>query len=129
MLAYDQFRKDASEPDGQTFDSRLLLPRDHLDDERRFDLIVLPLHFQGEQLGFVVMSMGPDDGSLYDALRIQISSALRGHFWRGTMSTFTTRRWLRVRRRKKPTDSRAVSCPLLATSYGRHLASLWARSR
>ena len=78
ILAYNDAGRARLELDGQSFPSRFLVPAEMLGDDRRRDLLVLALHFQGEQLGFVVMEMGPRDGSLYEALRIQISSALKG---------------------------------------------------
>jgi signal transduction histidine kinase/AraC-like DNA-binding protein/DNA-binding LytR/AlgR family response regulator len=36
------------------------------------------LHFHNEQLGLVLLEMGPLDGSIYEALRLQIGSALKG---------------------------------------------------
>ena len=44
----------------------------------RREWVALPLYFQGEQLGLVVFEMGPHDGSVFEALRVQISSALKG---------------------------------------------------
>ncbi|GAB4581095.1 MAG: substrate-binding domain-containing protein [Anaerolineales bacterium] len=45
---------------------------------RRYSLLVEPLFFQTEVLGFVVFEVGPQDGGIYEVLRGHISSALKG---------------------------------------------------
>ena len=65
------------EPDGILFPTRQLIPESLLPDSR-FSLMVEPLYFQQEQIGFVLFEIGPLDGSVYEVLRAQISSALKG---------------------------------------------------
>lgn len=62
---------------GRRFPSRQLVPPRLLPD-RRYSLLVEPLHFQADPIGFVVFEIGPRDGDLYEVLRGHISSALKG---------------------------------------------------
>lgn len=62
---------------GQGFPSRQLVPSDLLP-ARRYSLLVEPLYFQTDPLGFVVFEVGPYDGDIYEVLRGHISSALKG---------------------------------------------------
>lgn len=78
LLAYDELGRIPIEPDGRLFPSRVLVPPECLRADRRRDLVGLPLHFHDEQLGFVIMEMGSRDGNIYEALRMQIASALKG---------------------------------------------------
>jgi serine phosphatase RsbU (regulator of sigma subunit) len=45
--------------------------------DRPSNLIVEPLYFEAEQLGFAVFEMGPPDCTVYEALREQMSSAIK----------------------------------------------------
>ena len=66
------------EPGGRRFRSHELMPEEMWPQERRYSFIVEPLHFREHQLGFVLFEVGPQDGMVYEMLRGQISSALRG---------------------------------------------------
>jgi len=88
VLSYDAARPAAGEPrpgglfapeslDGLVFPSRQLAPRGTLPD-RRATFVVQPLFFKEDQLGFVLFEMGPREGTIYEALREQISAALKG---------------------------------------------------
>lgn len=59
------------------FPSHQLIPPSLLP-ERRYALLVEPLYFQTEPLGFVVFEIGPRDGAVYEVLRGHISTALKG---------------------------------------------------
>ncbi|GAB4529681.1 MAG: substrate-binding domain-containing protein [Anaerolineae bacterium] len=61
----------------QPFPSRWLAPPDLLP-ARRYSLLVEPLYFQADPIGFVVFEVGPRDGDIYEVLRGHISSALKG---------------------------------------------------
>ena len=78
LLGYTERGRIQLEACGRRFPVVELAPAELLLDERRYDLVALPLYFQGDQLGLVVLEMGPRDGPIYEALRIQISSALKG---------------------------------------------------
>jgi hypothetical protein len=45
---------------------------------RRHTFVVEPLFFKTDQLGFALFEMGPSEGVIYEALRDQISGALKG---------------------------------------------------
>ncbi|GAB2575920.1 substrate-binding domain-containing protein [Streptomyces capparidis] len=65
------------------YPASLLLPDALLPRDRRFTLVLEPLHIGGEQLGFAVFDTGPGGGAahrgaLYRALGDQVSAALKG---------------------------------------------------
>lgn len=63
---------------GRRFPSRQLVPPEILPQHRPYSYVVEPLFFQHEQIGFAVFDVGPRDGAIYELLRAQISSALKG---------------------------------------------------
>ncbi len=77
VLSYDAARASTVEPGESVFPSRQLAPRGALP-ERRATFVVQPLFFKEDQLGFVLFEMGPREGTIYEALREQISAALKG---------------------------------------------------
>ena len=77
ILAYTEQGRAELEPDGRRFPSRQLAPEDLLP-QRRYSLVVEPLYFRDEQIGFVLFEIGPREGAVYEVLRGQISSALKG---------------------------------------------------
>jgi len=78
MLAYTEHGRVTLEPSGRQFLSRQLVPPDLLPQGRQYSLLVEPLFFREEQIGFAVFEIGPRDSALYEALRGHISSALKG---------------------------------------------------
>jgi len=46
--------------------------------QQRQILVVEALEFQGEEIGFVVFEIGPHDGAIYEALRSQLGSSVKG---------------------------------------------------
>lgn len=62
---------------GRRFLSRELIPAD-LWPSRRTTFVLEPLFYRDEQQGYVLIEMGPSDGAAYEALRDQISGALKG---------------------------------------------------
>jgi PAS domain S-box-containing protein len=78
MLAYNDHGRVALEPGGRRFHSCELAPADVLPQDRQYSLVLEPLYFQEQQIGFVLFETGPHEGSVYEALRVQISSALQG---------------------------------------------------
>ncbi len=77
ILAYtEQGRVDLGAA-GQRFPSRELVPPDLLP-QRQCSFVVEPLYFQHDQIGFAVFEVRPRDGAIYELLRAQISSALKG---------------------------------------------------
>ena len=55
------------------------MPPEILPQQGPYNLIVQALYFQNEQIGFSVFEDGPDEGAIYELLRAQISSALKGN--------------------------------------------------
>lgn len=76
-LAYSEGRRIDPQMVGRRFPSRQLVPADLLP-ARRYSLVVEPLYFQSEPIGFAVFEIGPRDGATYEVLRGHISSALKG---------------------------------------------------
>jgi DNA-binding LacI/PurR family transcriptional regulator len=61
------------------------IPRILAANGERQTLIAMPLHFNTTQIGIVVFGLGSRDGSLYESLRVQLSSALYGTLLRQTL--------------------------------------------
>jgi C4-dicarboxylate-specific signal transduction histidine kinase len=78
ILAHDQRRQLADDWVGKTFTASRLVPEGLVLAEFRATHIVEPLFFKEHQLGFVVFEMGPRQGVIYEALRDQLSAALKG---------------------------------------------------
>ncbi|HEY4720589.1 MAG TPA: substrate-binding domain-containing protein, partial [Anaerolineae bacterium] len=78
VLAYTERGRVTLESGGRRFASHQLVPADLLPQDRQYSLLVEPLYFREEQIGFVVFEIGPRDGALYEVLRGHISSALKG---------------------------------------------------
>jgi DNA-binding LacI/PurR family transcriptional regulator len=55
-----------------------ILPEEFLPSEEPYALIVVPLFFDAHQLGFATFGYGPQNGTVYESLRDQISAALYG---------------------------------------------------
>ena len=77
ILAYTEAGRVEVEPGGRCFAVRQLVPAG-LWPNRRFSFVVEPLYFRQEPIGFVLFEIGPQDGAVYEVLRAQISSALKG---------------------------------------------------
>jgi hypothetical protein len=46
--------------------------------DRDYAFVVEPLFFKQDQLGFALFELGPSEGTVYEALRDQVSAALKG---------------------------------------------------
>jgi diguanylate cyclase (GGDEF)-like protein len=77
-VAWDAERGLDTAARGRAFPAQELVPRDLLPARRRTTLLVEPLFFEDEPLGFAVLEMGPREGVIYEALRDQLSAALHG---------------------------------------------------
>lgn len=77
ILAYDPRGRMKIEPEGRRFGSKDLIPPGMRQWDEPASLVVQPLFYREEQMGFVVFETGPRYGGLYEALREQISSALK----------------------------------------------------
>jgi len=78
ILAYDQNRQLPLEAGGQPFPSRQLIPPGMWPQDRSYNMVVEPLYFREDQLGFVLFEVGQKEISVCDMLRSQISSAIQG---------------------------------------------------
>ena len=78
IFAYNETGRIKVPPGGQRFPSCQFVPPDLQSDHKSFSTVLAPLHFQEEQLGFVFFEAGPPDGTIYESLRGQISSVLKG---------------------------------------------------
>jgi DNA-binding LacI/PurR family transcriptional regulator/C4-dicarboxylate-specific signal transduction histidine kinase len=78
ILAYESGVPLALPLPGQTFAARHLLPPGLFPKPRRASFIVEPLFFRQQRLGYALFEMGPRQGIVYEALRDQISAALKG---------------------------------------------------
>jgi anti-anti-sigma regulatory factor len=78
ILAYDEDGRIGLEPGGRRFPCQELVPEGMLPQDRCYSMVVEPLYFRDDQLGFALLEAGPRDGTVYEVLREQISSALRG---------------------------------------------------
>jgi len=63
---------------GQVYEAKYLVPKDPRNVDRRTSYIVAPLFFKNQRLGFALFEMGPRQGIIYEALRDQISAAIKG---------------------------------------------------
>jgi PAS domain S-box-containing protein len=78
ILAYDEKGGTKLEEGGRLFPSAQLAPGGMLPQERRYHMMVEPLYFRENQLGFALFEVSRRDVSIYDVLRGQISGALQG---------------------------------------------------
>ena len=82
MLAYQQGQRVPLDPDATLFQVRNLLPEGWLKPDAPHSLVLEALHLREEQMGYVVFDSPPPGDSaecdIYQALRIQLSSALKG---------------------------------------------------
>jgi PAS domain S-box-containing protein len=78
IMAYNEEGRVELEPGGVRFKSCELLPDNLWPRDKQFCLVVEPLYFQKNQLGFATFEVGPQNGAIYEMLGTQISSALQG---------------------------------------------------
>lgn len=78
MLAYDATQPQPVTCSTEAFPVKRLLPPGLFPLERRVSFIVEPLFFRQQRLGYALFEMGPRQGIVYEALRDQISAALKG---------------------------------------------------
>ena len=77
-LAYDSKRPEISSRVGEVFETKHLAPPGLLFSDARETVILEPLFFEHDQLGIINLTMGPEDGVVYEAIRDQVSGAIRG---------------------------------------------------
>ncbi|MBN1412515.1 MAG: substrate-binding domain-containing protein [Spirochaetales bacterium] len=78
MLAYDENGRKNLGEGGLPFPTNHFLPGDFLKRNRLFELLVEPLYFNQDQIGYALFEPTRREGTLYEMLRIQLSSSLQG---------------------------------------------------
>ena len=78
ILAYDEHGRVELPPDGLPFPARQLLPDVLWRPDLLYNLIVEALHFNDQQLGFVFFEADSREDWVYEALRSELSSSLKG---------------------------------------------------
>jgi len=78
MLAYTHAEHVMPYESPLRFSSFQLIPDAFFPTEQRYAMVIEPLYFQDQQIGFVLFEIGPLEGKIYEALREQLSSALQG---------------------------------------------------
>jgi signal transduction histidine kinase/DNA-binding LacI/PurR family transcriptional regulator/AraC-like DNA-binding protein/CheY-like chemotaxis protein len=78
MMGYTEQGRAPLEPDGWRFPTSQLVPPEFLPQQRRYSLVVEPLHFQDKSIGYAVFEIGPRNGDIYELVRDYLSSAIQG---------------------------------------------------
>jgi signal transduction histidine kinase/CheY-like chemotaxis protein len=78
ILAYTKHGRLSLGPAGHRYPARELVPVELLPQQRHYSMVVEPLFFREEQIGYVLFEIGPRDPSIYNVLGAYISSALKG---------------------------------------------------
>ena len=78
FLAFDRQQHVILHTEKRRFRTRELLPDRLLTIWKRRTFICMPLFFREEKLGHILFELGPKEGIIYETLRSQISSALKG---------------------------------------------------
>jgi methyl-accepting chemotaxis protein len=77
-LAYAENGRIPLEAGGRRFPTHDLVPAEFWPSGRSYSFVVEPLFFQTDQLGYLVLEVGPNEGAVYDRTRAMVSSALKG---------------------------------------------------
>lgn len=99
LLAYDNGIRHTLPPGGLCYPTGSLIPENVLPSREAEFLVVEPLYFGNEQLGFLILEAGPVDGTIYESLRTQISSALQGSYLLQQVQQYSTQLEQRVEER------------------------------
>ncbi|MFL7794506.1 MAG: substrate-binding domain-containing protein [Anaerolineae bacterium] len=78
VLAYGPQGRASLESHGRRFPAGQLIPDELWPQDRACSFVLLSLHLQEEQIGFVLFESGSRRGGMYETLQMQISSALQG---------------------------------------------------
>lgn len=78
ILGYNESGSLKIDENGIVFPSKELLPASVFDSLKNFSVIVVPLFFNENDIGYCIFSVGLKEGVIYDALRVQISTSLEG---------------------------------------------------
>lgn len=77
IMAYNEKERLEIGEDGYIYPARHIFPRNKIKPKKRYNIILEPLIFRNEQLGFISMEMNPLEGIQSLALSEQIRSALK----------------------------------------------------
>jgi len=77
VFAYEDRKRVFFDPHGALFQARKLLPDGLLNFDRQHSLVVEPLFFRDDQLGYAVFEADPQQEAIYEILGGQISAALK----------------------------------------------------
>ncbi len=78
LMAYYQGKRLDLKLKDRLFKSRQLIPSELLPSKSRFGLLAMPLYFQKNHIGFIILAADPQETQVYDVLRGEMSSALQG---------------------------------------------------
>lgn len=78
IFAYTESGRVELPGDGLRFPSHQLIPAEFWQNDMPCSYVVMSLYFREDLIGFVVFEAGSREGSIYDALRGEISSAMEG---------------------------------------------------
>jgi len=76
VLAYDEGGRIEMESRKRRFPSPRLAPGEMFRRDKRYSLLLLPLYFTKNQLGFILFEASPQEAEIYEPLRRQLSNAL-----------------------------------------------------
>jgi DNA-binding LacI/PurR family transcriptional regulator/signal transduction histidine kinase len=78
ILAFDDDGIQYMDPAGIRFPTRKLLPDGMIKNNKIFNLVIEPLYFRESQIGLALFDSQPEQGKIYDLIRVLLSSALQG---------------------------------------------------
>ena len=79
VVAYNETGRIELDPPARSFPTCQLLPFGIWPYHKRFSMIVIPLYFRQDQLGFILLELGRQQSMMmFDVLQGQLSSALKG---------------------------------------------------
>jgi signal transduction histidine kinase/DNA-binding LacI/PurR family transcriptional regulator/ActR/RegA family two-component response regulator len=78
ILVYEHHQQIDLAAEEALFPSRQLAPGERLRRDQPYSMVVEPLYFKDQQLGFALFEVGMRQGWIYEVLRGQLSSALQG---------------------------------------------------
>jgi len=77
VFSYENHRRVFFNAQGQVFPFRQLLPDNFLDSTTQHSLVVEPLFFREDQLGYAIFEADPQEEAIYEILGGQISASLK----------------------------------------------------
>ncbi|MCK4906840.1 MAG: substrate-binding domain-containing protein [Spirochaetes bacterium] len=77
LLARNKSGRKTIQKKSKEYLTKDLLPEGLLPNNRRYTIIIKPLFVRQDQLGIIILEIGPKEGIIYETLRLQISSTLK----------------------------------------------------